>query len=125
MVEGDKWELTIPSDMAYGDRGSPPKIPGDSVLIFDMQIHNILDGEPRKRLVPCDVSTLANCNDEEKEVLEKYKEFDLEGVKKELKQYKSKLKKTLKKGEFELIKKDMDVLKLMKKNFKASAKTEL
>ena len=114
MVEGDKWQLTIPSELAYGERGSPPKIPGDSVLIFDMQIHNILDGEPRKRLVPCDVNTLANCNDDEKEVLEKYKELDLAGVKNELKQSKAKLKKTLKPGEYEIIKKDMDVLKLMK-----------
>ena len=28
MVEGDKWELYIPSDMAYGDSGRPPKIGG-------------------------------------------------------------------------------------------------
>ena len=28
MVEGDKWELYIPSDLAYGDRGRPPKIGG-------------------------------------------------------------------------------------------------
>jgi len=27
MCEGDKWELFIPYDMAYGERGSPPKIP--------------------------------------------------------------------------------------------------
>ena len=26
MVEGDKWELYIPSDMAYGDGGRPPKV---------------------------------------------------------------------------------------------------
>jgi len=38
MVTGDKWELYIPSELAYGDRGSPPKIPGGSVLIFQMEI---------------------------------------------------------------------------------------
>lgn len=38
MVEGDKWELYIPSELAYGDRGSPPKIPGESMLIFQMEI---------------------------------------------------------------------------------------
>ena len=25
MVEGDKWEMFIPSDLGYGDRGRPPK----------------------------------------------------------------------------------------------------
>lgn len=38
MVEGDKWEMYIPSELAYGDRGSPPKIPGESMLIFQMEI---------------------------------------------------------------------------------------
>ena len=26
MVEGDKWEMYIPSNLAYGDRGFPPKV---------------------------------------------------------------------------------------------------
>jgi FKBP-type peptidyl-prolyl cis-trans isomerase FklB len=26
MVEGDKWEMYIPSELGYGDSGSPPKI---------------------------------------------------------------------------------------------------
>ena len=34
MVEGDKWEMYIPSDLGYGDRGSPPKIKGGDALIF-------------------------------------------------------------------------------------------
>jgi FKBP-type peptidyl-prolyl cis-trans isomerase FklB len=38
MVAGDKWELYIPSELAYGDRGSPPKIGGGDVLIFQMEI---------------------------------------------------------------------------------------
>jgi hypothetical protein len=28
MVQGDKWEMFIPSDLAYGDGGRPPKIGG-------------------------------------------------------------------------------------------------
>jgi FKBP-type peptidyl-prolyl cis-trans isomerase FklB len=37
MVEGDKWEMFIPSDLGYGDRGSPPKIGGGDALIFTME----------------------------------------------------------------------------------------
>merc|ERR1712014_197695 len=38
MVQGDKWEMYIPYEMAYGERGSPPKIPGCACLIFIMEI---------------------------------------------------------------------------------------
>jgi len=38
MHEGDKWELTVPSDLAYGARGSPPKIPGGAVLVFELEL---------------------------------------------------------------------------------------
>ena len=41
MVESDKWEMYIPSDLAYGESGSPPKIPGGSALIFRMEIIKI------------------------------------------------------------------------------------
>ena len=34
MVEGDKWEMYIPSELGYGDSGSPPKIQGGDVLVF-------------------------------------------------------------------------------------------
>jgi len=38
MVEGDKWEMYIPSDLAYGESGSPPKIPGDATLVFEIEL---------------------------------------------------------------------------------------
>eukprot|EP00670_Eutreptiella_braarudii_P006072 CAMPEP_0174285768 /NCGR_PEP_ID=MMETSP0809-20121228/9707_1 /TAXON_ID=73025 ORGANISM="Eutreptiella gymnastica-like, Strain CCMP1594" /NCGR_SAMPLE_ID=MMETSP0809 /ASSEMBLY_ACC=CAM_ASM_000658 /LENGTH=226 /DNA_ID=CAMNT_0015381625 /DNA_START=34 /DNA_END=712 /DNA_ORIENTATION=+ len=41
MVEGDKWELYIPSDLAYGKHGRPPKIPGGAALVFTMEIVKI------------------------------------------------------------------------------------
>mmetsp|Transcript_28355 Transcript_28355/g.81442 ORF Transcript_28355/g.81442 Transcript_28355/m.81442 type:complete len:158 (+) Transcript_28355:89-562(+) len=41
MVEGDKWEMYIPSELAYGDRGSGGKIPGGSALVFQMELIKI------------------------------------------------------------------------------------
>lgn len=44
MGEGDKWKLHIPYDLAYGERGSPPKIPSFSPLVFDIEIHQVKSG---------------------------------------------------------------------------------
>lgn len=44
MGEGDKWKLHIPYDLAYGERGSPPKIPPFSPLVFDIEIHKVKSG---------------------------------------------------------------------------------
>merc|ERR1712093_726733 len=41
MVKGDKWELYIPADLAYGDKGRPPKIGGGDCLVFTIEIINI------------------------------------------------------------------------------------
>jgi|Dee2metaT_26_FD_contig_31_4242528_length_739_multi_10_in_0_out_0_1 FKBP-type peptidyl-prolyl cis-trans isomerase FklB len=41
MSEGDKWKLHIPYDKAYGERGSPPRIPPYSVLVFEIEIHKV------------------------------------------------------------------------------------
>ena len=38
MKEGDKWQLFIPSDLAYGERGSGPDIGPNEVLIFDIEL---------------------------------------------------------------------------------------
>merc|ERR1712216_957367 len=83
MVEGDKWEMYIPSDLAYGERGSPPKIPGGSALVFRMEIIKI-KGD-KKPAITCDPSTLNGCNDKEKAFVEKMKSAEPEKLKKELK----------------------------------------
>ncbi|KAG7385986.1 Peptidyl-prolyl cis-trans isomerase fpr2 [Phytophthora pseudosyringae] len=41
MCIGEKRRLTIPSDLAYGNRGSPPKIPGKATLVFDVELLDI------------------------------------------------------------------------------------
>ncbi|SDU16772.1 FKBP-type peptidyl-prolyl cis-trans isomerase [Halopseudomonas salegens] len=45
MRVGDKWTVTIPSDMAYGERSPSPSIPPNSILVFDMELLSIDSAE--------------------------------------------------------------------------------
>ncbi len=46
MSVGSKYKFTIPSDLAYGPNGNPPRIPGNSVLEFEIELLEIQKPEP-------------------------------------------------------------------------------
>ncbi|NMP30408.1 FKBP-type peptidyl-prolyl cis-trans isomerase [Thalassotalea sp. M1531] len=46
MSVGSKFKFTIPSDLAYGPMGNPPRIPGNSVLNFEIELLEIQKPEP-------------------------------------------------------------------------------
>jgi FKBP-type peptidyl-prolyl cis-trans isomerase FklB len=41
MSPGDKWKVYIPSELGYGERGAGGSIPGNAILIFEINLLNI------------------------------------------------------------------------------------
>jgi FKBP-type peptidyl-prolyl cis-trans isomerase len=48
MPVGSKWQLFVPSDLAYGDRGAGGDIGPDATLIFDVELISIADKSKEK-----------------------------------------------------------------------------
>jgi len=41
MKVGDHWQIFIPADLAYGERGQPPRIGPNQALVFDLKIVDV------------------------------------------------------------------------------------
>lgn len=52
MHEGDKWELYIPSALAYGEAGAGGKIGPNSVLVFEVELLSIGGAQGAKPKAP-------------------------------------------------------------------------
>lgn len=48
MPVGSTWVVTIPPTLAYGERGNPPTIGPNEVLIFKIELQEILPAAPKK-----------------------------------------------------------------------------
>ena len=49
MREGDRWELVVPANLAYGERGAGDgNIPPNQTLVFDLEVLTVTPAPPEK-----------------------------------------------------------------------------
>lgn len=74
MVEGDKWELYIPSELGYGAMGHEPDIPPHALLMFTLEMVAVdCSGDQKTLALKCNVETGASCSDRELAYIDKIK----------------------------------------------------
>lgn len=78
MVEGDIFEVYVPSHLGYGDQKDVAAIPAGSVLIFTLEMIKI-KGETALKTRPssvCDPKALTGCDERQEEYIKKQKKKD-------------------------------------------------
>mmetsp|Transcript_74109 Transcript_74109/g.117873 ORF Transcript_74109/g.117873 Transcript_74109/m.117873 type:complete len:243 (-) Transcript_74109:70-798(-) len=120
MVEGDKWEMYIPSKLGYGDGGSGEKIKGGEMLIFRMEMMKIV-GSGKVRATKCDLKSRDNCEPEEVVLLEKWAKSPVADLEAQVAKLTKETEGTLKAGVREKVASE---LKMLKQILKARKKGE-
>jgi FKBP-type peptidyl-prolyl cis-trans isomerase len=85
MTVGSKYRLVIPSDLAYGQAGSPPKIAPHSTLVFDVELVGIRETpQPPNPAVTSDIIKVPSADEIKKGAqIEVIKASDAERLQKE------------------------------------------
>ena len=89
MKAGSKWQLFIPSELAYRDHGAPPKIGPNAALIFEVELVSFKSPEPPKPAAPLtsDIIKVPSLEEMKKGAkIETIKAEDLERIQKEAQQ---------------------------------------
>jgi FKBP-type peptidyl-prolyl cis-trans isomerase FklB len=85
MVVGDKWQITIPSDLAYEHKGRRGlRVEPDVLLIFDLELTEMSERSDGLFGVRCDVFTKENCVEKDAGYIDKVAEWDEERKRKEI-----------------------------------------
>lgn len=122
MVAGDKWEVYLPSELAYGDGGSG-SIPPGAALTFKMELIELKG--PGVPSIKCDPATGDECTNEEKQYIAKAKTWDTSKLKEETDRISAILGKKLNPGRTLWANRRRRILELLAESAKKNSAGEL